>query len=107
MKLVPGWRTLLLMVALGMMLSANRGRVVGDYCINQVGVGHGGGMEYQLEIAEKSTTIESGSEKDSPVSPDSPTSKAESGDTGESGDTIPDPNSETQHFPNYPHRGLL
>jgi hypothetical protein len=56
-------------VALGRMLSALRDHIIGQYRIKQLGMGHGGGMAYQLE---EFNPINSESGKSSPSSPPCP-----------------------------------
>jgi hypothetical protein len=74
-------------VVLGRTLADLRDRIIGGYRIRQLGVGHGGGMTYQLE---KFHQIDSGSGKSSPLSPSSPEGHAQNGEDGEDGGNISD-----------------
>lgn len=67
-------------IALGLMLAANRDRVIGVHRVRQTGTGHGGGLTWKLEIH---TNIDIGPNKDSPLSPLSQAGDGESGDNGE------------------------
>jgi hypothetical protein len=75
-------------VALGRMLSALRDRIIGQYRIKQVGVGHGRGMAYQLE---EFNPINSESGKSSPSSPSSADPQGHGGEDGDDGDIFPTP----------------
>jgi len=79
-------------VVLGRMLADLRDRILSGYRIRQLGVGHGGGMTYQLE---KFYETDLGSGKSSPLSPSSPEGHAQHGEDGEDGDNISDLESET------------
>ena len=76
-------------VALGMMLAANRDRVIGLNRIRQVGTNHGG-ETWLLEIYAKAEIAHGKDSLDSPVSPQSQLGDGESSDTVES---FSDPNS--------------
>jgi putative DNA primase/helicase len=74
-------------VVLGRMLADRRDRIIGGYRIRQLGVGHGGGMTYQMEELYETDL---GSGKSSPLSPSSPDGHAQDGEDGEDGDNISD-----------------
>jgi hypothetical protein len=82
-------------VSLGMKLSEARDRIIGEYTIKQLGIGHAGLMTYQLlKINPKP---ESDRTKDTPDPPDSPQSERDHGGSGVSGGSFsnPDPALET------------
>jgi putative DNA primase/helicase len=75
-------------IALGRLLAENRDRVIGQFRIRQLGLGHGGVLSYRLEGITVSSPL---AEKESPLPPSPPFSNSPDGGDGGSGGNFPDP----------------